>query len=80
MFMVIPDKINFLQMGRYGNFSEQTYRNNFEHDDFNWNSALWIANNMQEFRIVNQLTLENWLFILMHHWQLSIWRKQHAKN
>lgn len=36
MFMVIPDKINFLQMGRYGNFSEQTYRNNFEHDDFNW--------------------------------------------
>lgn len=36
MFMVIPDKINFLQMGRYGNFSEQTYRNNFEHNDFNW--------------------------------------------
>ena len=34
LFMVIPDRINFLQMGRYGYFSEQTYRNNFENDDF----------------------------------------------
>ena len=32
--MAIPDRINFLQMGRYGCFSEQTYRNNFENDDF----------------------------------------------
>ena len=29
LFMAIPDRINFLQMGRYGCFSEQTYRNNF---------------------------------------------------
>lgn len=34
--MAIPDRINFLQMGRYGCFSEQTYRNNFENDDFDW--------------------------------------------
>ncbi len=27
LFMVIPDRINFLQLGRYGCFSEQTYRN-----------------------------------------------------
>lgn len=30
LFMAIPGKVNFLQMGRYGEFSEQTYRNNFE--------------------------------------------------
>lgn len=24
LFMAIPDKINFLQMGRYGEFTEQT--------------------------------------------------------
>ena len=28
LFMTIPGKVNFLQMGRYGEFSEQTYRNN----------------------------------------------------
>ena len=27
LFMAIPDRINFLQLGRYGRFSEQTYRN-----------------------------------------------------
>jgi hypothetical protein len=36
LFMVIPDRINFLQLGRYGSFSEQTYRNNFENDKFDW--------------------------------------------
>ena len=36
LFMAIPDRINFLQMGRYGCFSEQTYRNNFENYDFDW--------------------------------------------
>ena len=35
LFMAIPYKINFLQMGRYGAFSEQTYRNHFK-KDFNW--------------------------------------------
>lgn len=34
LFMAIPDRIKFLQMERYGCFSEQTYRNNFENDDF----------------------------------------------
>lgn len=29
LFMAIHDKVNFLQMGRYGLFSEQTYRNTF---------------------------------------------------
>ena len=36
LFMAIPDKINFLQMGRYGEFTEQTYRNTFTRDDFDW--------------------------------------------
>ena len=36
LFMAIPGKVNFLQIGRYGEFSEQTYRNNFENEDFNW--------------------------------------------
>ena len=34
--MAIPDKINFLQMGRYGQFSEQTYRNTFTRGNFDW--------------------------------------------
>ena len=36
LFMAIPGKVNFLQMGRYGEFSEQTYRNNFENETFDW--------------------------------------------
>lgn len=36
LFMAIPDKINFLQMGRYGQFSEQTYRNTFTKGNFDW--------------------------------------------
>lgn len=45
LFMAIPDKINFLQMGRYGLFSEQTYRNTFTRDDFDWFSFnLFLAN------------------------------------
>ena len=34
LFMPIPDRINFLQLGRYDCFSEQTYRNLFEHETF----------------------------------------------
>ena len=48
LYMSIPDRINFLQLGRYGKFSEQTYRNNFEKDYFDWfsfNSHL--ASNIQ---------------------------------
>ena len=36
LFMLIPDHINFLQLGRYGCFSEQTYRNLFENETFDW--------------------------------------------
>lgn len=36
LFMAIPDRINFLQLGRYGKFSEQTYRNHFESESFDW--------------------------------------------
>ena len=36
LFMAIPDHINFLQLGRYGRFSEQTYRNLFENATFDW--------------------------------------------
>lgn len=43
--MAIPDKINFLQMGRYGSFSEQTYRNTFTRDEFDWFAFnLFLAN------------------------------------
>ena len=38
LFMAIPSKFNFLQMGRYGEFSEQTYRNNFENETFDWSA------------------------------------------
>ena len=45
LFMAIPDKINFLQMGRYGDFTEQTYRNTFTRDDFDWFAFnLFLAN------------------------------------
>ncbi len=30
LFMAIPNRINFLKLGRYGSFSEQTYRNLFK--------------------------------------------------
>ena len=36
LFMAIPDRINFLQLGRYGRFSEQTCRNLFENETFDW--------------------------------------------
>ena len=32
LYMAIPNRINFLQFGRYGSFSEQTYRNLFENE------------------------------------------------
>ena len=34
--MAIPGEFNFLQMGWYGEFSEQTYSNNFENEAFDW--------------------------------------------
>ena len=36
LFMAIPGKVNFLQMGRYGESSEQACRNNFENETFDW--------------------------------------------
>lgn len=36
LFMAIPNRINFLQLGRYERFSEQTYRNLFENETFDW--------------------------------------------
>ena len=36
LFMAIPNRINFLQIGRYGHFSEQTYRNLFKREAFDW--------------------------------------------
>ena len=45
LLMAIPDKKTFLNMGRYGMFSEQTYRNTFTRDDFDWfSSNLYLAN------------------------------------
>lgn len=36
LYMSIPDRVNFLQLGRYGKFTEQTYRNNFERAELDW--------------------------------------------
>ena len=33
---LLSDKVYFLQMGRYGEFSEQACRNNFENGTFDW--------------------------------------------
>lgn len=45
LFMAIPDKKTFLNMGRYGVFSEQTFRNTFTRDSFDWFSFnLYLAN------------------------------------
>ena len=33
-FMAIPNRIKFLQFGKYGSFSEQTYRNLFKNEKF----------------------------------------------
>lgn len=45
LFMAILDKINFLQMGRYGSFSQQTYWNTFIGDEFDWFAFnLFLAN------------------------------------
>ncbi|MFI3322823.1 MAG: hypothetical protein R3Y50_09920 [Rikenellaceae bacterium] len=35
LYMVIQNKINFLQLGRYGKCNEKTYRENFK-SDFKW--------------------------------------------
>ena len=43
LFMAIPDCINFLQLGRYGCFSEQTYRN-FRKLDIQFNASLAAIN------------------------------------
>ncbi len=36
LFMAIPVRINFHQLGRFGCFSEHTYGNLFEHETFDW--------------------------------------------
>ena len=35
LFLTIPNRINFLQMGRFGHLSEQRFRMNFR-KKFNW--------------------------------------------
>lgn len=49
LFMAIPGRINLLQMGRYGKFSEQTYRNTFTRDlrrlEFHFNASFAIIHN-----------------------------------
>lgn len=43
LFMVIPRKINFLQMGRYGTRSEQCYRQTFEREVDWMEFNLWLS-------------------------------------
>ena len=35
LYLIIPGRINFLQLGRYGRFGEQRYREQFSHK-FDW--------------------------------------------
>lgn len=53
LFMAIPDRINFLQMGRYGKFSEQTYRNHFENESFDWYAGYLIKRREHLQRVSN---------------------------
>lgn len=39
LYMIIPDRINFLQLGRYGKYGEQRYRQQFE-ASFDWLSLI----------------------------------------
>ena len=50
LMLTVPNRINFLQMGRYGGMSEQSYRLNFEKDfDFvQFNSHLIEVNSSSE--------------------------------
>ena len=43
LFMAIPGRINFLQMGRYGKFSEQTYRNHFVNESKSGKKTPWLG-------------------------------------
>ena len=43
LYMVIPRKINFLQMGRYGERSEQCYRQTFEREVDCMEFNLWLS-------------------------------------
>jgi hypothetical protein len=44
LFMVIPRRINFLQLERYGTRSEQCYRQTFERKDVDWMEFnLWLS-------------------------------------
>ena len=36
LFMAIPNRIKILQYGRCESFSEQTYRNLFKNEKFDW--------------------------------------------
>lgn len=53
LFMAIPDRRNFLQMGRYGKFSKQTYRNHFENESFDWYAGYLIKRREQLQRVSN---------------------------
>ena len=46
LYMIIPRRINFTQMERYGSHDEQTYRNTFK-KDVDWSAInMWIINQL----------------------------------
>ena len=53
LFLSIKGKINFLQLGRYGDLSEQSFRNHFEKefDHLNFNKELVLANGSGHYTI-----------------------------
>jgi len=53
LFISIPGRMNFLQFGRYGKFSEQRYRQQFEkHFDFlSFNKEITLSHGSSNFAI-----------------------------
>lgn len=53
LYLIIPGRINFLQMGRYGRLGEQRYRKQFSHK-FDW---LSFNANLVESKLGNRLAI-----------------------
>jgi len=61
LYMVIPNRINFKQMGRYSDYGEQRFRNKFSKSLILWNSI----ENLLLLILVNVLLLHLILTILI---------------
>lgn len=74
LFMVIPRKINFTQMGRYGSHVEQTYRNAF---GLKSRRALTGSNLMSHLPIASSVNSEDGLLPLIPVTSAKLARRLH---